>query len=28
MTKFVRAMIEKSADKYAKEKGIKIRDCN
>jgi len=29
MKKFVREMIEKSAEKYAKEKGIKIKkDCN
>ena len=27
MEKFVREMVVKSADKYAEEKGIKIRDC-
>jgi branched-chain amino acid transport system substrate-binding protein len=27
MKEFVRGMVEKSAEKYAKEKGITLRDC-
>jgi branched-chain amino acid transport system substrate-binding protein len=27
MKDFVRGLIEESAEKYAKEKGIKLRDC-